>query len=515
MNEQTVANGFRQVSDVNLRALYVIVKKLHAGHVMASKVTDLVSGEQRLYKKIQRDIEAYTAVADAQVQLGLLLEMAQQLKLPKVPLTDDKIVLLQVQAMIEQLYVKYETHDKLAPMLAGHVKPLDAILAIHATQLQRFFTSALKKLTGEEREQVYEALSSYIEDDTLITLNDDVITQVLQAHAPTDYCKQIEVTAILIEALPNVKLEESLDRVLAIFIHPSFLKFDVFGTTAFSLSKQLDNTRTLFLGLALTVLTVIGARYEKADIHVLAAHWQHVVNQRAKLQLDIDALRNHIGQHEALLLQFGAQLDAKEEEIQKAAYYVRQEKEKLYADFNVTRADMEITDTTYHTYYKRFKEAEREVAALREKNENGQSQRSNSIFSKLTSKVKATANNVSIKSKEREKKKLYEGMIDLFIDLDSRYLASEKAVIRQLQANVDALNEEKAVIEGERAPILAAMRDLQQKINDKEKNIAHMEKLFYSIDVGTPKELTAPRPLPAIETEMIDLENIEIMDKDV
>lgn len=508
MNEQTVANGFRQISDVNLRALYVIVKKLHAGHVMASKVTDLVSGEQRLYKKIQRDIEAYTAVADAQVQLGLLLEMAQQLKLPKVPLTDEKIVLLQVQAMVEQLYAKYAAHDKLAPMLIGHEKPLHAILAIHATQLQRFYTSALKKLSHEEREQAYEALSHYMEENTVLTLNDDVIEQVIQAHAPNDYSKQIEVTAALIETLPNVKLEESLDRVLAVFIHPNFLKFDVFGTTAFSLSKQLDNTRTLFLGLALTVLAIVGARHEKADLHILVAHWQHVVNQRAKLQLDIEALRNHIGQHEALLLQFGTQLDAKEKEIQEASYYVKQEKEKLYADFNVTRADMEITDTTYHAYYKRFKEAEREVAALHEKNE--QPQRSNSIFSKLTSKVKTTANNVSIKSKEREKKKLYEGMIDLFIDLDSRYLASEKTAIRQLQAKVDRLLEEKAEIEAERAPIVEAMRDLQQKINDKQKNIAHMEKLFYSIDVGTPKELTAPRPLPSIETQTVDLENVAI-----
>lgn len=507
MNEQLVANGFRQITGVNLRALYVVVKKLHAGHLVASKVNDMLSTEQSLYKKIKKEIDAYTAVADAQVQLGLLLEMAQKLKLPKVALTDENVLLLQVQAMIEQLYNKYTEHEKASLYIERALTPLDAILALHLKQLERLYIKEMKKLTTAQKALAYEQLALWMTDD-VVTLNDAAFMQVVTQHARDDYAKQIEVAAKLIASLPTMKLDDSLDPVLAIFMHPNFLKFDMFGISTFSMTKQLDNTRMLFLGIALTTLAVEGARHDKADLHILVAHWQHMVNQRAKLKVDIDALHHHIGQHEALLVEFGTRLDEAQRQVDEAAYYVKQAKERLYEDFNVTRADMEITDTTYHAYYKRFKDAEREVEVLRGKNE--QHLPKSSLLSKLMSKVKTTANNVSIKTKEREKKKLYEAMIDLFITLDSRYLANEKADIRTLQQRVEMMEQAKAVIEQERVPIVNAMRELQQKINEKEQAIAHMERLFYSIEVGTPSAPTAPRQLPPVETKQLDLEDVVV-----
>lgn len=432
--------------------------------------------------------------------------MVQKLKLPKVPLTEEAIVLVEVQAIIEQLYDKYRSHEKAAPFIDATLSPLDAILALYVVQLTRLYNKELKKLTPIERQAAYQELSMKAEHVDVLTLNEHTLTEVLQSEAPGDYAKQIELAASFIAKLPTMKLDESLDEVLAVFMHPSFLKFDIFGTSTLSVSKQLENTRMLFLGIAVAMLAVEGTRHARADLHILVAHWQHVVNQRAKLQLDIDTLRHHIGQHEALLVEFGNKLDAEQAKVNEATYYVKQAKERMYSDFNITRADMEITDTTYHAYYRRYKEAEREVEALQQKNEVAPVK--NSLFSKLTSKVKTTANNVSIKTKEREKKKLYEAMVDLFITLDSRYLANEKQEIRKLQQQVDILQQQKDAIEAERVPIEQAMKALQQKITDKEKAIAHMERIFYSIDVGTPSAPNAPRALPAIEATQLDLDDV-------
>lgn len=507
MEINKVAKGFRAINGNDLRALYVVVSKLHTGHLLASKASGFVKTEQRLYKKIQKEVEAYTAVTDAQVQLGLFLEISKKLQLPKVALTDETIIVLGAQAMVEAVYQKFTAHDKLAAQLDITHTPLDAILEVHVQQMIRFYKKEFAQLSPSQQREQYEKFAAAYEQEGMLTLNEDTVAQVLYAAAPGQFTKQIELMALFIQQLPTVQLDTSLDPVLAVFMHPHFLKFDVFGISSLSVTKQLSNTQTLFLGIALTALAVFAERStKKQDMHILIAHWQHIVNQRAKMQTDIDTLHLHIDQHRVLDATFKDEIIAIEREIKAAQYDVKQLKEALYAEFNITRADMEVTDTAYHAQYNRYKEAEREVNALRQKYANAEPR--TNLLSKLTSKVKTTAANLSIKAKEREKQRLFEGMVDIFIELDTRYLAAEKHVIRQAQQQVNALVEKKVLIEEERAPIIAAIKTFEENIAEKERGVQRIDQKFYSVELGIPSSPTAPLPLPEVDVSSLDLDDI-------
>lgn len=513
MNGRVFAHALLQTTGEELRMVYALLFKTNIVSMVTAKTKDFLSKDiDHFNELLKSEVKKLARYSDAELQVKLLTEMARALELKGERYNDIQDIESQSEAIIRALHEQMLKDDKDYQAFIELADEQEAYQLLIQYQMQKLFsafhekfrelseeqstdfTEKIKKLLTDlplEKQHLLkyklgideltnEAIRSVIlTQGSVVVLS--VIVEVAGFSAYTTLTTAIAATMALVGVTLPFGAYTFATTLFSMIINPFILIPLALGGGGLLLKHQNKSLKKKLLPVGILQITlpiIAQNRIGQVDSARFIEHWQKQVGRyeellikRAEYKEAIREKQQQISQYEESREQYVREMKASKEKVR--TY-------KAFIGMHITIVPEHERTPILQQGIDWLTSKEHELVALNEQKEENRGRKG--LWNAITSQIDNTKIHVQRKKIQKEMDEKRCSLVELFLEMDSSVLQTERDYIQMHEASATT-HREKALIYDEQANTeKEKLKELKMRLKITNEQICALQDEYYGLD---------------------------------
>ena len=513
MNGRVFAHALLQTTGEELRAVYALLFKTNIVSMMTAKTKDWLSKDtDHFNESLQAEVKKLARYSDAELQVKLLTEMVRALELKGLNYHHIRDIESQSEAIVQALHEQILKDDKDYRAFTELADEQEVYLLLIQYQMQKLFSTfhdKFRELNEEQSVEFTEKIKQMLTDLSLEkqyilkqkldideltneAIRSAILTQgsviVLSAIVEVaGFSAYITLTTAIAAtmALVGVTLPFGVytlaTTLFSMLINPFILIPLALGGGGVLLKHQNKSLKKKLLPvgvLQMTLPIIAQNRIGQVDSAPFIEHWQQQVAHYEELLAKRAEYKEAIVKKQADITKYEEDREHHVREME-----VNEEKVKTYKAFigkYITTVPEQERTPILHEGIEWLTSKEQELIALDEQQEENRGRKG--LWNVITSTIDHTKLHIQKKQIQKELDEKRYLLADVFLEMDSSVLQTERHYVQVYEASV-ATHREKAFIYDEQATTAKEkLKELKIRLNITNEQIGALQDEYYGLE---------------------------------